>query len=137
MLKDHVVRSRVRASDDDVVERLRIGNLIVDAEQAIAKSLFRGQWRTLRVIERESNGSTYRFVEIYSGGKRKKVALHRLVWMAVNLMAVPEGYDVDHVHGKGVRNPDGIGNLRLLESSRNRSRKRPSCSPALPFDEEF
>ena len=77
--------------------------------------------KRLAVRIRHRNGSSYRFVEICADGKKKKIAVHRLVWMSIFRRVVPAGFDVDHIQGKRIKNPDGIHNLRLLDSSINRS----------------
>ena len=122
-LADHVERSRSGMTDQDILYAIKEGAYGVNVKTACVVS-----WRTgkrVRVIERESNGSTYRFVEICRSGLRKKVALHRLVWMVANGRVVPDGFDVDHIGGKAFG--DGIDNLRLLESSVNRSRGKPEA----------
>lgn len=132
-LRDHVEKSFSGATDQDILDRIEDGTLFIDVNNAWVFSLSRGNWRELRIITRESNGSSYRFVEVYGKpGKKKKIALHRLVWMAANRQVVPDGYDVDHINGKV---SDGIDNLRLLESSLNRSIGKPVVKQQeeLPF----
>ena len=130
-LPDHVERSRSGLTDEDILGRILDGTLtILVNEPRVFSFTARYGWNELRQIERTSNGSTYRFVEIYHKGKRKKVALHRLVWMFAHRELVPEGYDVDHIEGKY---SDAIDNLRLLESGVNRSRGR----PVKPQEEEL
>lgn len=129
-LPRHVEKSRSGLTDADVLARIESGTLLVDTARAIVTSLNRLVASTLKVLERESNGSTYRFVEISAVGKKKKVALHRLVWMAAHGRIPPAGYDVHHVHGKQVENPDGIWNLDLLPIAENRSTSRRFVDPA-------
>jgi len=104
-------------SDEQILQRINDGNLIVDCATATVVGVSHCGERQLRVIERESNGSTYRFVEVCAGGKKKKIALHRLVWIAANRMIPPAGYDVDHIEGPS----DCIDNLRLRPAGENRA----------------
>lgn len=120
-LDDHVERSRTGMTDQDILDAINEGLYSINVDTALVVSWTTG--KRLRVIERESNGSTYRFVEIYRKGLRKKIALHRLVWMVANGQVVPEGFDIDHIRGKAFG--DSIDNLRLLESSVNRSIGKP------------
>ncbi len=133
-LPDHVERSRSGLSDQDILARINSGSLFVHVERAEVFGFSRG-WKQLRAISRTSNGSTYRFVEVSYQGKKKKIALHRLVWMFAHMQVVPDGFDVDHVNGKRGDFPDRIGNLQLLESRVNRSQGCPSESLQL-FEEE-
>jgi hypothetical protein len=108
-------------TDQDILEAFSEGAYSVNVNTATVVSWTTG--KKLKVIERESNGSTYRFVEIARKGRKKKIALHRLVWVVANGSVVPQGFDVDHVKGKDLG--DGIDNLRLLDSSLNRSIGKP------------
>lgn len=130
---NHKERTRGKLTDSEILSLVTSGEIIVDVDSGkhVTKN-----GRVLSVVSRthadgESRG-TYRFVSICHGGKRKKIAIHRLVWMAVNGTVVPQGYDVDHVRGKGIEFPDGYGNLRLLESSVNRGRGDVSPTPSFP-----
>lgn len=117
IMRDHKPERRSGMTDQDILQRIEDGSLIVDVEQAVVESISMYGRKQLRVIERESNGSAYRFVEITSNGKKKKIALHRLVWIAANRQITPEGFDVDHRDGPF----DGISNLRLRPSAENRA----------------
>lgn len=122
-LPDHVERRVSSITDECVLARLREGTLQVNLDRPAVRSYdpVRRCWRSIHISTRVSNGGPpYRFVVIYKIG-RKKVALHRLVWMAAHMRVVPPGYDVDH-RQHGIKNPDAIGNLRLLPSAVNRSR---------------
>lgn len=131
-LPDHVEKCFSGMTDDDILTRILEGTLTVLINEARVFS-FNREWKELRVIDRESNGSSYKFVEICHSGKKKKIALHRLVWMFAHRCLVPEGYDVDHIEGK---TSDSIDNLQLLESSSNRSKGKPRVSHTqeLPFE---
>lgn len=55
--------------------------------------------------------------------------------VSVNLATVPEGFDVDHIKGLNIENPDGIDNLRLLPLAVNRTRRlsdEPTEEPEYP-----
>jgi hypothetical protein len=136
-LDDHVEVSFKGMTDQDILDRIVDGSLTVfpTTAEVWSYSSVTKAWTKLRIIERESSGSTYRFVEICKGMKKKKIALHRLVWISYHRQIVPEGYDVDHIEGKSREFPDSIDNLQLLESRFNRSRGKPfvSQSAELPF----
>lgn len=125
-LPRHVEDTRSGMSDQDVLARIEAGTLVVDTDRATVFSVSRYGGTFLRVIERESSGSTYHFVEITSAGKKKKIALHRLVWIAAHRELPPPGFDVNHKRGKRVPLPDSIDNLELLPSSVNRRLGAPS-----------
>lgn len=129
-LPDHVEQSRSGMTDQDILDKINDGRLAVLPDEARVFSFGRNQWAELKVRHRESNGSTYSFVEVCANGKKKKVALHRLVWMFANRRLVPDGFDVDHIEGKV---SDSIDNLRLLESSKNRSIGKPEVSETRPL----
>lgn len=132
---DHTEHSRSGMTDQDILDRLNDESLVVSANAAVFSMTQRGE-KQLATTEHSSNGSTYRFVEICSKGKKKKIALHRLVWMSHKRELIPDGFDIDHINGKSVNNPDGIWNLRMIESSANRSRGYVSPTPELPFVED-
>ena len=138
-LDDHVEKSFSGMTDQDILDRFAEGTLTVFPKTAAVWSYnpTTKSWTQLRVIERESRGSTYRFVEICKDHKKKKIALHRLVWISFYRQLVPEGYDVDHIEGKSIEFPDAIDNLQLLESGFNRSRGKPFVSQTaeLEFEE--
>lgn len=123
-LRQHKESSRSGMTDEHILKRLQDGSLRVCTQNAIVESLVHGCFKRVRIIERESNGSTYSFVEVGYKKLKKKIALHRLVWMSHHMQVVPAGVDVDHIHGKQAGN--GIENLRLLDSHTNRSRGKPA-----------
>ena len=118
LLQEHRPRSRSGLSDAEILARIQDGSLQLDTRRATVTS----NGRPLAVIEREHpdgpQRGTYRFVKICSRGKQKKIALHRLVWMAAKVRLVPDGYDVDHIHNQ---DDDTIDNLRLLQAAVNRA----------------
>lgn len=123
-LPDHTKRDLSGMTDEDILRRLRAGSLRVDKRTGLVASF---DWRHKRwrgpmsVLHRTIRGSTYRFVRVCHGSKQKKVAVHRLVWMAEHGIVPPEGYDVHHKE-PDAEYPDGIDNLCLVPSSINRSR---------------
>lgn len=128
-LPRHKEKSRAGMTDAEILIRICNGSLIVDVERAEVFSMSPRSATPVRLQtwERESNHSTYTFVQICANGKKKKIALHRLVWIAANRLLVPAGFDVDHVNGKQVAVPHAIHNLRLRPSGENRADKsRPS-----------
>lgn len=129
-LPDHRERSLSGLTDADILERLRLGTLIVNIRTAVVRN---DKGHRLLVTPRTSptSGTTYNFLTIYFRGKAKKIARHRLVWMAAHNCLVPVGYDVDHVRGKRGRYPDGIGNLELCVSRDNQA------DNGTRYDEDF
>ena len=115
------MQSRRGMTDSCVLERIKDGTLrICPRGRFVESKTNRGKTR-LQIIRRKRHGSEYRFVSICANGKKKKVSVHRLVWMSQHMQLVPDGFDVDHENGKRIRFPDSIENLRLLPSSVNRS----------------
>lgn len=133
-LPEHAERSRSGMTDEHILTRLLEFSLIVNTETAHVVSIAK-QYRAtnLKVIHRidcrEGKNSTYRFVKISYQGMQKKIALHRLVWMAHHRRLVPEGYDIDHIRGTikriNLKYPDSIGNLRKRRSDLNRADNDP------------
>lgn len=111
-------------TDEDILARLVDKSLLVspDTAEVVSISNRLGKCK-LKVRERFSQGTAYRFVTICKEGKKKDIALHRLVWMSVHLTVVPDECDVHHVKGNI---SDAIWNLELMDSSRNRSIKNTS-----------
>lgn len=111
-------------TDSCVLERIKDGTLrICPRGRFVESKTYRGKKR-LQIIHRKRNGSEYRFVSICANGKKKKVSVHRLVWMSQHFQLVPDGFDIDHKNGRKIKFPDAIDNLRLLPSSVNRSNGR-------------
>lgn len=137
-LNDHSPRSRKGLSDQDILDRLTAGNLRIHPETAVVESLYHGKWRTLKQVP-NNHDSGYLFVKINFAGRQKKIAVHRLQWMACHLSLVPEGYDVHHVRTppRPRPKPNHIGNLELRASLVNQSFAAPdhewSDSEYVPF----
>lgn len=126
-LKDHSPRSRKGLSDQDVLDRLIAGSLRIHPETATVESLFRGKtWRVLKPYT-DMHGSGYLFVKINAAGRQKKIAVHRLQWMACHLSLVPAGHDVHHRRSppRPRPKPNHIGNLELKESLDNQANNSP------------
>lgn len=121
-LADHTEYSRTGMTDQEILDRLLSGTLAVDRNGECVMSSIR-KLTALAIVERERKGTVYRFVSVCHGNKKKKIAIHRLVWMSMHKRLIPDGMDVDHVNGRNVPHPDGIDNLRLLPSGVNRSRQ--------------
>ncbi|MGV3485377.1 MAG: HNH endonuclease [Planctomycetaceae bacterium] len=121
-------------ADADVLAMIEDGRLVVDVNQA---TVIGPMGRPLAIVCREHKDGpsrgTYRFVKVCCNRRQKKVALHRLVWMAAHLAIVPEGFDVDHVQSQ---DDDRISNLRLLESSINRAMGQAKAGCSRSEDEE-
>lgn len=119
-ISDHIEQNRTGMTDSDILERLKAKTLIVDPLGEFIISRVKGETK-LTIWDRPRHGSCYRFVSICHNGKKKKIAVHRLVWMAHFEQLVPEGSDIDHIHGRNIPYPDRIENLRCLDVSLNRS----------------
>lgn len=113
-----------RATDDDILGRILDGSLQVCPRtgKVVSFTVTRGI-HILRQTTRTSQGTSYEFVEIYCCGRKKKIAVHRLVWIAQHLTLPPHGMDVHHKNGKRGRWPHRYANLELLPSSYNRAIK--------------
>lgn len=136
-LPDHSEQPRTGMTDQDILDRIEEGSLIVDTKRATVVSVTHHGRRQLRVLRRKPPGGTYyNFVEICKAGRKKKITLHRLVWMAAHRQLIPDDCDIDHINGKGIPNADGIDNLRLMDSMRNQTRGYVSPTPQLPYEEE-
>lgn len=106
-------------TDQDMMNRIVAGTLRVRERhgKVIVESVTpnRGVVQ-LKQIERQVHPyTTYRFVVVSAGGLQRKVAVHRLNWMAHHMRLVPAGYHVDHEKGRS----DLIRNLRLLPAADN------------------
>ena len=119
LLPGHTKSDRTGMNDADVLDLIQRNFLIINPKTAVVTNR-RG--KRLKITHRTHRDGpqrgTYRFVNVCSGNKKKKVALHRLVWMAAHRSLIPDGFDIDHVKDQ---QDDTIGNLRLLDSSLNRS----------------
>lgn len=122
-LSDYKIASRSGMTDKDILQMIRDGLLRVDLETGQARRLNKQEteFRPLKRYLRVSHRAHYWFYKICNQGKQKRIAVHRLCWMFANRGLVPDGYDVDHIHGKDVENPDGINNLRILPSKVNQA----------------
>jgi hypothetical protein len=122
-LSFHQERSRSGLTAFDILQRLQDGSLTVCRFGRTVISRTSRGFKQLRIITRESPGGTiYRFVEVSMQGRKRKISVHRLVWMYYNQQLVPTGFDIDHKRHDDP-DPDGLHNLRLRESSCNRSRR--------------
>lgn len=119
VLRGHKKRVRSGLSDEDILQAVRDGKYRVDVDDATVYSRITNSFLTIhhRTHRDGTQRGTYRFVEFSIRGQKKKVALHRLVWMVANGRVTPDGHDVDHRYSQ---EDDSISNLRLLESSVNR-----------------
>lgn len=86
-----------KACDEQIVlDRLADGTLKVDVSGG--RVLVRrpnGRW-AVPYLERDRCG--YLFFRLYRNGARRKIALHRAVWMAANGTLIPAGHEVHHVN---------------------------------------
>lgn len=112
----------------DVLRRVRDETLrlvVIDHEPFVAvewRPAAGGSWRRKSLILRDSpRGKSYWFLQVQSlcGTKKKKIALHRLVWLLANdRVAVPAEFDIHHIDQDTWNcRPE---NLELLPQSVNR-----------------
>jgi hypothetical protein len=81
-----------RLTNEDVVDLLRGGIYRVDV---CTGEVFNAKGRKLQ--ERESGRQGDRkFVRLYGFGKKRKVSLPSLIWMAANDTAMPRGFQIHH-----------------------------------------
>ena len=102
---------REKITDQDILERLEEGSLIVNPRTARVVSITAS--RGEREIRPDKDRRKFRFVRITRPGRGGRVALHVLVWMAVHKKPVPPGYEGYHGDFKQLGHPDGINNLDL------------------------
>lgn len=95
-------------TDANILVLILSGEIVVDVENGLAWREDKGLLRRTKLKARSCHRN-YLHVYIYWKGKRKSIALHKLVWMAANRQLVPDGYHIDHgAEGKAV---NGIHNL--------------------------
>lgn len=118
LLPDHVKRIRSGMTDQDILDRILDGSLEVVIHTAKVFSNGKELKQTSKTHRDGPQRGTYRFVEVAKDKLKKKIAVHRLVWMAAHKTTIPEGHDIDH---RVSQDDDSIDNLRLLKSEVNRS----------------
>lgn len=136
LLPDHQKRVRSGLTDHEVLNAIKSCGLFrVDVNAA---RVFSARGRELQVVEREHpegpQRGRYRFVELCVSGRKKKVALHRLVWMVAHGRVPPPDCDIDHIKSQ---DDDTISNLRLLDSAENRGRRKDQEREQATVDEEW
>jgi len=94
-------------TETDVLNMLLDGELVVNTATAEA---FRAA-QPDRLLTTRPCHRGYLHVRIYKDGRRRSVALHRLVWMAANRQCVPANHQIHH--GKLGKLVNGIHNLLL------------------------
>lgn len=135
-LPDHVERSRVGMSDQDILNRLKAGTLKIEPETAQVWSYSElWGWKLLKPQKNQHNDG-YRFVDVCYAGKKKRIAVHRLQWMQHTLKLIPEGYDVHHKEAPPwpEAKDNSLGNLELMESLEN---QLPGVSPGMSSEAPF
>lgn len=136
LLPDWTEESRTGMTDADILRRLRAGNLRINPVTSAVESNMKGDWRTIKQIASQHGEDGYRFVSICYAGKKKKIAVHRLQWMAYTDALVPDGYDVHHKKSppRPAEKPNCVSNLELRESMENQCE---GCSPGWDDDVPF
>jgi hypothetical protein len=104
-----VKRTWAQATDAMILERLRDGSLTVCLETGLAFS------RGKQLIDEYDKRGRYRFYRIYCGRARKKIAVHRLVWMAGTMAEIPPDHEIHHKHGRGSNGFDTLECLTIEE----------------------
>ena len=114
-------------TDDLILQRLIDGNLRIHPETAVVESFSACYgWHVLKSYL-DTHDSGYAFVKISWKTRQKKIAVHRLQWMACHMRLVPAGFDVHHVKAppRPLPKSNHIGNLELRESLINQSAAAP------------
>jgi hypothetical protein len=106
-----------------ILERLQNGTLLIDPNTCEVRSLSHKGWNTLKEVE-GLPGSGYRFVNICSQGKKKKIGVHVLQYMQYLGALIPEGYDVHHLSAppRPEKKNNALYNLGLEESIENQTK---------------
>jgi len=87
------LQDMVKLSDYDVLYLLETGIYRVNLETAEVT----GPLGKVLKTRGEGNGSQdYQFVSLKAGQKQRKIALHKLVWMAGTMSVVPPNFEVHH-----------------------------------------
>lgn len=111
-------------SDAEVLDLIRSGRLIVSPQGTAVYSVVKGVARKLAI--QADNGRGYLFVRFQLGRnairRRRGIAVHRLVWMAVTGELIPDGYEIDH--GDRVVTNNDPGNLTCLPGREHQSENR-------------
>jgi hypothetical protein len=114
-------RKYLPADDSIFLDRIAEGTLRVDLEtQKVYTRLHRtkfGEWHELGPFPGRWG---YLHVRVYHRGRRKSLALNRLIWIVANGQLIPEGFDIDHYPDRNKRN-NHPSNLRLRDLHENRS----------------
>lgn len=103
-------------------DRMEEGTLRVDCEAQKVYTYYRKEWRELKCdLDDKRPNKVYLFVRVYHKGKRRCIALHRLIWMVHNgVESIPKGYDIGHEDDDSTNN-DPM-NLELEPSHVNQRR---------------
>lgn len=104
-------------SDEMILDRIKADTLRVDTETGAVSSWRKGRWNR---IAQEVDRNGYASVRIYCRGRRRRIAVNRIVWMAEHRELIPEGFDVHHQDTE--RHNNNGRNLRLLPEELNRGR---------------
>lgn len=97
----HGKKKRVIPTTKDykiIFDRMEAGTIKVDVVEGKVCVKYKGKWIEPYIsLDDEDLDKAYRFVTIYYKNRRRKIAVHRLVWMVDNgEESIPEGYDVAH-----------------------------------------
>jgi hypothetical protein len=118
------VRKRMhgRLTDADILQLINDKMIYVCEGTATVYSRTSGDWVVLKT-RKPREQYNYEAVRITHQTKRKTIFIHRLMWIWCHRELIPPGYDVDHIDGTDMAYPHVLSNLRLRESSCNRSRR--------------
>lgn len=107
-----------RMTDRRILAMLRNGMLRVDLETGDIWSVVPGREPHLITPVPDSKNK-YLFVNVYYKGARKKIAVHRVVWMKGHDRLVPAGCDIHHDDDN--RNHNWLNNLVAEDLHEHRS----------------
>lgn len=98
-------------SDQFILYLFQIGHY-----RAVGSTILNRKGKALRRYKDDHYRKTpYLFVEIHYRGARKKIALHKLLWMVHHNQTVPPGCELHHTHSKEHVEPEFIKLLTVEE----------------------
>lgn len=111
--KDVAALTRDRIAEADILDAVQAGRFVVDVE---AGEVITAAGRQLVVFSNRTD--CRRFVRLHFDGRRRGIAVARLVWMARTGQLIPDGWEVHHRD----ENPgnDAWGNLICLHPDDHR-----------------
>lgn len=93
MRKTEKQRYPAMLTNRDIIKLLRHKVYAIDPDTGTVSQGW-GDFKTLRPYVGNKEG--HLFIRLYFGGKRKTIAVSRLVWMAVTLCPIPPEFEIHH-----------------------------------------